>query len=356
VPFDGSGSSSVCGFPTLRWDFSDGGVAFGAHPVHTFGGSGLYSGQVTATDATGLTSSTTFSVAITNQPPAVDAGPAAGAAWGIPVALNGSATDPGIDDQSTLTYRWDFGDGSPSATGGPRVRHAYSTPGVYTATLRACDRFVACATNTTSVTIRKRSVVASYLGEHTGTYNTVGALTASLTDEFGSPVQGRTVNFQTVNLIFDVVPAGSASTNTAGIASRAFTPLLDAGDYVVSAGFAGDSLYTAADSSAAYSEAVKATTVTYTGALTGGPNKFVTLSAVLKDATGLPLAGRTVTFKLGSQTVSAATNATGIVTYSLKLTQKNGKYPLTASYAPVGSDLYRYSGSSASVSFNLQAK
>jgi hypothetical protein len=351
VAFDGSGSSSVCGVPTLRWDFSDGGVAYGAHPVHTFGGSGLYSGQLTATDATGLTSSTTFSVAITNEPPAVDAGPNVGAAWGIPVALNGSATDPGADDQSTLTYRWDFGDGTPSATGGPHVTHAYSTPGTYTATLRACDRYTACATSTTAVAIRKRDVTASYLGDHTGTYNTAGTLSASLTDEFGSPVQGRTVTFT-----YNGTAVGDASTNSAGIASRSFTPLLDAGTYPMAVGFASDSLYESAANAGSYSEAVKATGVTYTGALTGGPNKVVTLSAVLKDATGLPLAGRTITFKLGTQIASAVTDANGVAACSLKLNQKNAKYPLTATYAPGSADAYHYSGSSASVTFSLQAK
>lgn len=357
VSFDGSGSGSVCGFPTLRWDFSDGGVGFGAHPVHTFTGAGLYSGQVTATDATGLTSSTTFSVAVANRAPVVDAGPDLGAAWGIPVALNGSATDPGADDQSTLTYRWDFGDGSPSATGGPRVRHAYSTPGVYTAVLRSCDRYASCTTGGTTVTIHKRDVVASYLGDHTGTYNTAGALNAALNDEFGSPVQGRNVTFQIVNLALVATPAGSASTNTSGIARRAFTPLLDAGDYVATAGFSGDSLYNAApDSSATYSVGVKGTTVTYTGALSGGPNKIVTLSAVLADATGLPLSGRTITFKLGTQTVSATSAAGGVATSSLKLTQKNAKYPLTATYTPSGADANHYAGSSASATFSLQAK
>ena len=351
VQFDGSGSSSVCGFPTLRWDFSDGGVAFGPHPVHTFGGSGLYSGMLTATDATGLTSTTTFSVNITNEPPAVDAGPNVGGAWGVPIALNGSATDPGTDDQSTLTYRWDFGDGSPSATGGARVTHRYSTPGVYTATLQSCDRYASCATATTSVTIRKRDVAASYLGDFTGTYNTAGTLNASLTDEFGSPVQGRTVSFS-----YNGTPVGDASTGTSGTASRSFTPTLNAGTYPVSASFAGDSLYNAASNTGSYVESVKATTVTYTGALTGGPNKTVTLSAILKDATGLPLAGRVITFTLGTQTVSATTDANGVVSTSLKLNQKNGKYSLTAAYAPAGADTSRYSGSSASATFSLQSK
>ncbi|MDT4964678.1 MAG: hypothetical protein QOF87_4325 [Pseudonocardiales bacterium] len=351
VQFDGSGSSSVCGFPTLRWDFSDGGVAFGAHPVHTFGGSGLYSGQLTATDATGLTSSTTYSVNVTNGAPAVHAGPNVGGAWGIPIALNGSATDPGIDDQSTLTYRWDFGDGSPSATGGAHATHRYSTPGTYTATLQSCDRYSACASDTTSVTIRKRDVAASYVGDFTGTYDTAGALTASLTDEFGNPVQGRAVSFS-----YNGSPVGNASTNSSGMASRAFTPMLDAGNYAVSASFAGDALYNSANNAGTFAEGVKATAVTYTGALTGGPNKAVTLSAVLKDAAGLALAGRTITFRLGTQTVSAITDANGVASTSLKLAQKNGKYPLTATYLPAGADANRYSGNSASVTFNLQAK
>jgi hypothetical protein len=351
VHFDGTGSSSVCGFPTLRWDFSDGGVAFGAHPVHTFGGSGLYSGQLTATDATGLTSTTTYSVSIANEAPDVDAGPNVGGAWGVPIALNGSATDPGTDDQPTLTYRWDFGDGSPSATGGAHVTHRYSTPGTYTATLQSCDRYSACASATTSVTIRKRDVAASYVGDFTGTYNTAGALNASLTDQFGNPVQGRTISFS-----YNGSPVGNASTNSSGMASRGFTPTLDAGSYAVSASFAGDSLYNPADNAGTFAEGVKATAVTYTGALTGGPNKAVTLSAVLKDATGLALGGRTITFKLGTQTVTATTDTTGVASASLKLSQKNGKYPLTATYAPTGADTARYSGNSSSATFSLQAK
>ncbi len=113
ITFDGSGSSSVCGFPTLRWDFSDGGVAFGKNPQHTFQGPGTYSGLMTATDATGLTSTSTFSIEVGNLAPVVGAGPDTTAAWGRSVAFNGSATDPGKDDQSTLTYSWSFGDDSP---------------------------------------------------------------------------------------------------------------------------------------------------------------------------------------------------------------------------------------------------
>ena len=45
--------------------------------------------------------------------------------------------------------------------------------------------------------------------------------------------------------------------------------------------------------------------------MTGGANKTVTLSAVLKDATGKPLANKLITFVLGAQTVPGTTDGTG---------------------------------------------
>jgi hypothetical protein len=96
--------------------------------------------------------------------------------------------------------------------------------------------------------------------------------------------------------------------------------------------------------------------MTYTGALTGGPNKTVTLSAVLKDATGKALAGKLVVFQLGTQSASATTNGSGVVSTFLTLKQKNGKYPLTATWVPSGADADHYLGSASSVSFNLQSR
>lgn len=351
ITFDGSGTSSVCGFPSLRWDFSDGGVAFGKAPQHTFQGSGIYSGLLTATDATGLTSSQTFSVAVANVAPRAVAGPNTTAAWGRSVAFNGAGQDPGADDQPTLTYVWEFGDGSPSAAGGPSTTHAYADPGSYTATLTVCDRGGLCDTDTRTITVRKRDVSIGALGDTAATYDTGSTRRASLVDEFGNAVNGRTISFTV-----DGAGAGSGVTNSDGRAQVAWTPALAAGTYATGASFAGDARYTAADGSGSVTIARKATSLEYTGARTGGPNKTVTLSAVVRDATGTPLAGRTVVFVLGSQTVNAATNASGVATASLKLTQKNGTYPLTATWTPEGADAARYTGSAASVTFKLQAK
>ena len=350
IQFDGHLSSSVCGFPTLRWDFSDGGVAFGAKPFHTFTDGGTYSGQLTATDATGLVSTTTFSINVASLAPVVVAGPDTASPWGRLVAFNGSATAPGADDQATLTYSWDFGDGTPSASGGSGVLHAYTTPGPYTATLTVTNEDGQSSSASRSVTIVQRTVTVGYLGDTAGTYDTQGSLSASLVDQYGSTVSGRSITFNVSGA------AGTAVTNSTGIGSTAYTPLLDAGSYPTVATFAGDSLYVGNSGSGSITIARKASTTTYTGALNGGPNKTITLSATLVDATGKALSGRTIVFKLGNQTTSALTNANGVASTTLKLNQKNGKYPLTAIWTPAGTDANHYVGSGASTTFSLQAK
>ena len=144
VQFDGTGTTSICGLDSLalRWDFSDGGVAFGQQPFHTFEDDGVFSGLLTATDPTGLSNSVAFSVSVANQDPVANAGPDTIADWGRLVQFNGQATDPGEDDQPFLEYSWDFGDGTlptnPS-TGGASALHAYAAPGDYTATLTVTD-------------------------------------------------------------------------------------------------------------------------------------------------------------------------------------------------------------------------
>ncbi|MEA2518787.1 MAG: hypothetical protein QOF49_867, partial [Chloroflexota bacterium] len=355
IAFDGSGSSSPCGFPTLRWDFSDGGVAFGAKPKHTFQGSGTYSGLLTATDVTGLTATQTFSVEVFNQAPAVDAGIDTTAIWGRSVAFTGQAVDPGTDDQSTLTYWWRFGDGTPDATGsGAGATHAYATPGSYTAMLTVCDRHGACQFDTRLVTVRARDVSLGSLGDTAATFDTAARLRASLVDEFGQAVNGRTVAFAIDGGAAG--SAGSAVTNSSGIGSTAWLPELAAGTHSISASFGGDALYAATSGNGSVAVARKATTTAYTGTLTGGANKTITLSATLVDATGTPLAGRTIAFRLGTQATSATTSASGVASIQLKLAQKNGTYPLTATWTPGGADAARYLGSAASATFKLQAK
>jgi PKD repeat protein len=353
VQLTAAGTTDNCA-STLNyvWHLSDGGVAYGISPHHTFTDNGTYSGLLEVTDAAGNTSTHNFSVTVDNATPGVNAGPDGSGAWGRSVAFNGSAVDPGSGDQSTLSYAWDFGDGTPSATGGPSVTHAYSLPGTYTATLSVCDKDGACASDTRAVQVRRRNVSLGYLGDTSGVYDQPAAFSASLVDEFGQAVPGRPVSFAVGS-----EAEGTVATSSGGQAATSHVLGLAAGAYTAAASFAGDSLYAPpADGTASFSVARKASSVGYTGALTGGANKSVTLSAVLKDASGTALAGRTIVFVLGSQTVSATTNASGVATASLKLAQKNGTYPLTATWTPAGLDASRYLGSSSSSTFKLQAR
>jgi PKD repeat protein len=352
IQFNGNGSTDNCGTPTLVWQFSDGGIAFGPEPKHTFADNGTYTGLLTATDAKGNVDTDLFTVAVTNEAPIAAAGPDHLVAWGRPVQFGGSAVDPGSADQASLNYTWNFGDGSPSAAGGPNTVHSYAAPGDYEATLTVCDKDLACNTDSRNITVRRRNATLSVVGSTNGVYDTPGQVSASVVDEFGAPVSNRVVTFA-----LDGVAIGTTATSSNGTATLVYAPQVPAGAHSLSATMAQDAFYNGpATGSGTFNVAKKATTVTYTGPVTGAPNKVINLSASLVDATGTPLAGRTINFTLGTQTASATTDANGAATASLKLTQKNGTYTVSASFAPTGNDASRYNGSAASASFKLQAK
>jgi hypothetical protein len=243
IPFAAS-VSSQCPIDSYVWEFSNGTKSYGPTPQRTFGDNGVYDGQLTVTDVTGLSKTESFSVSVQNENPSLDAGPDTTSDWGRPVSFNGQATDPGSNDQATLQYTWTFGDGSPSASGGPNATHAYATPGDYTATLKVCDKDLGCSSDTRVIHVTKRD-----------------------------------------------------------------------------------------------------TSLGYTGVLSGGPSKIIALTANLLDEYGQPVAGKKVTFVLGTQTATGTTDASGLVSVNLKLTQKSGSYPLTATF-PAGDSKYNNSADS----------
>ena len=71
----------------------------------------------------------------------------------------------------------------------------------------------------------------------------------------------------------------------------------------------------------------------------------MTLTANLVDEYGEAVAGRKVTFVLGSQSAIGTTNASGLATVSFKLNQKPGSYLLTATF-PAGDPKYTDSADS----------
>jgi hypothetical protein len=237
----------------IVWTFSDGTSEYGPIVQKAFNDDGPKTGKVVATDANGNKTTKTFTVAVANVAPNGNAGPDDSALWGVPVAFHGSAVDPSSADQGNLHYSWSFGDGSPSANGGPNTTHVYSHEGTYTATLSVCDDDGAC-----------------------------------------DPTE---------------------DTRTINVSKRA-------------------------------------TTLAYTGAVSGLPKKSAVVSASVADELGLPVPGRTVKFTVGADTVSATTGSNGIATAALKINGKSGKTTLTAQLMLPATEK-RYTGSSETVSFTI---
>ncbi len=196
---------------------------------------------------------------------------------------------------------------------------------------------VASATATSSspftVTGSATPTKLTYTGSTRATPGAAVTLSATLTTSGGTALPGRTVTFTLAGRSFQ------GTTSSTGSASVTATAPSSTGSYAVSASYAGDASYGAASTSATLvvGGVLTATTVTYTGptmAVSGAP---VTLSAVLRTATGTALAGRTLTFVLDGRQASATTDARGSAAASLRMpTQRGSIARVTVSFAGGG--------------------
>jgi PKD repeat protein len=136
------------------WDFGDGSpTTTGDSVSHTYADDGTYTVTVVASDEDGGTAAPAPAiVTILNVDPTVDTLVLMDGEEGNPVTFSGSGSDVPAD---TVTVSWDFGDGSPIATGSP-VTHTYEDDGVFTVTLTTSDEDGGSATGTGPVTISNR--------------------------------------------------------------------------------------------------------------------------------------------------------------------------------------------------------
>ncbi len=155
LSFDGSGSSDKCGPPALVWTFGDGSSASGTHPIHTYGEEGTYAASLTATNVTGLSSSTSFNVVVSDA-----ALSAAGRTIISTQTFSGAVAsftdaDPaGVVADYAATISWGDGATSPGivTSGGSSFTvtgshtFASSALGPQTITVKVCDAGGSCAT------------------------------------------------------------------------------------------------------------------------------------------------------------------------------------------------------------------
>uniref|UniRef100_UPI0024948C86 PKD domain-containing protein n=1 Tax=Cellulophaga baltica TaxID=76594 RepID=UPI0024948C86 len=157
VQFTGDTSSDPDTGDTLTyaWDFGDGTTATTANPSHTFTTAGTYTVTLTVTDdgTPALTSTDTITIIVTdtNQAPtAVATSDVTSGTPSLAVQFTGdTSSDPDTGD--TLTYAWDFGDGTTATTANPS--HTFTTAGTYTVTLTITDDGTPVLTNTDTITI-----------------------------------------------------------------------------------------------------------------------------------------------------------------------------------------------------------
>jgi hypothetical protein len=175
-----------------------------------------------------------------------------------------------------------------------------------------------------SITPQSTTLTTSYAA---GT--SLATLSATLLGDLGSGVPGQTV---TLTLGGENC---TATTGSDGQASCTVPAITGSATATLDASFAGSTNgdYLASSAATRIVQLVADTTLTYTGDTTATYGGSTTLSATLTQAGGTPLAGRTVTFTLGSQTCTATTDADGLVTCTIAdVTQDAGATTVVASY------------------------
>jgi hypothetical protein len=237
VADDNCGSSGL----SYRWRFSDGGIAFGRVAHHVFADNGIYTAELRVTDPNGNTTTTDVDdldpIVITNADPNVVPPPNKSGAWGDVIHYHGDAVDPGSADQPTLSFLWTFGDGNSSA--GTDVDHAFALPGSYAGNVSVKDKDGGVGSSSFTTAIAKRATTLVYTGPTLSVPSKTLQLSATLSDDHGDPVVGRSVHFMLGAQNADAV------TNASGVASVSLDLKQKPGDYPLSASFATDAKYLA---------------------------------------------------------------------------------------------------------------
>jgi len=124
------------------WDFGDGASATGASAVHQYTVSGVYMVTLSVTDnVLGFEPrpvTYAFLIAVSNNfPPLLSVSDFGSVQTKTAYEFVVSVFDS--DPRDTLSFAWDWGDGSVSYTDGPAASHAYSTQGTYVITVTVSD-------------------------------------------------------------------------------------------------------------------------------------------------------------------------------------------------------------------------
>jgi PKD repeat protein len=210
VQFSATASDPEGSTLTFSWNFGDGTVSSAQNPAKTYNSEGSFTANVTVSDGTNSTKSADLVITVGNQPPVAiaSATPNAGS---TPLTVSFSSAGSSDPEGQTLTYLWDFGDGSSSTTANPS--HVYSTAGTFSARLTVSDgnKSSVSQPETINAFVAGAGLVAAYgfdegsgsaVTDSSGNNNsgTISAATRSSTGKFGGAlVFNGTSSVVTVN-------------------------------------------------------------------------------------------------------------------------------------------------------------
>ncbi|MDT0156342.1 PKD domain-containing protein [Microbacterium sp. ARD32] len=148
VSFD-SAASTAAGEATIAaaaWDFGDDTTSTALAPSHKYAQAGDYTVSLVVTDSLGAASApVTATVTVAHADPTAEFSTQVSA-----LDVNVDASESTASDDATLTYSWDWGDGSAAETG-VTASHTYTEAGAFDITLTVLDSLGASATKTQSV-------------------------------------------------------------------------------------------------------------------------------------------------------------------------------------------------------------
>jgi hypothetical protein len=197
-------------------------------------------------------------------------------------------------------------------------------------------------TTSTPFTINREDTALTYTGVLTQDYHDPALVSAHLFDPAdGLPIAGKSLTF---NLGVGDSCTSTAPTDAGGNASCTIIPTQPAGTVTLTTTFAGDTFYLPSSTSVSFVITREETTTTYTGPTVIANAVPTTFSGVLKEDGTVPIAGRTLTIKLGSgvtqQTcVTGLTDGTGSASCSITPNQPLGPGTVTAAF--LGDAFYR---------------